>query len=1051
MAAAGTAKTHHPGGGSAKRFLALPPLTNKRPETSISNLFSNSLVRNRPLARNSNAFVAENGDLSQSSDASQESREILTSLLQTLKESNIPGPQLIRLRPESNEFCNVVGEGAQCEVLAASSKCEDLLGEQLAERNAIEISETLKGCQLVAVKRTKTVNVEDHTPQPSEDGTRTKGLRDQFEFARRDIMTLCHETFRRHRNIVKLMAWGLDLDTLEDPAGDAPRIPLLVLERANGNLSEYLQFEKLYQKDHTEFSTEQCKLCLDVGRGLEAIHNVNMTHGDLKPSNVLISQSNIGATAKLCDFGLAIEERKGEDAFIDYQGTPGWIPPETFEPLGSASLLLCDLFAYGLIVWCVARLDWESPIEGIPPKRVTERELFQRAWFDIQDARVLRQGQDTNRLLRVLRACLHVSPSLRERQPWSYLDRGRYLLVAPSADPTQNSASLFAFDVAMRFTEQLGSLSTRILQTVHVSWLPMFRTWLHPVWKCYLWLRRTFEQLCTLSLMVGGPIASLWHSKSLPPRQRAYETLFYRSYKGPDPSTHINNLDQIHGETIEVFLDDALRALSTDEPFPEQVSQPLLSFAATPTTIDIVYAAARLRSRLIKNPITGLGASSKNAVHRGFQAAQRLGITPLAWLCRGSYGRSDITGSQYWDIWRVTLEAEMDHRLRLQLIALLLQMGASPQDKISPDSTETVFRRTLQSTSEGGSYQHWHDGSLPALEKAEELKGCILVCKLFRSAAVQSNTHEARFFLTGELPDDRNIDEGGNFTTTALHEAISARCVSAVRYFLSLRFPVYVLDHQGHTPLQVAEALCQDASKNIQLKMQSDEILELIQQSIAITDVNKELRLPLGWTAKQLSSGSYVYYEVHTSSITFKVPKFSLWEERRLTLGFKSLSTLGQRFFVDIVRFVIAKNDSPDNVLVDKDYIFDDAWFLRDIVVTQARAVELPRGVYAAQAAGRLLFQVLVSNYINILLLVIPFILIGALRNWESTVLVILSSVAIVPLYSILCFAVREMAVNIPKTYRIAATAVPDSAIEFVVSAKTRHDSALKPALTIGS
>ena len=91
-----------------------------------------------------------------------------------------------------------------------------------------------------------------------------------------------------------------------------------MLERANGNLGEYLQNEIEFENDHGAFAIEQGKLCLDIGRGSEAIHKMNMTHGDLKLSNVLIYQSSsskYGATAKLCDFGLAIEEKKGRRNF----------------------------------------------------------------------------------------------------------------------------------------------------------------------------------------------------------------------------------------------------------------------------------------------------------------------------------------------------------------------------------------------------------------------------------------------------------------------------------------------------------------------------------------------------------------------------------------------------------------------------------------------------------------------------------------------------------------------------------------------------------------
>lgn len=1024
MAAAAPSQTQDSGRARAEHFSTLPPLINQRPETSIANLFPNSDVRNRPLTRKSNVRVinaSKLGQESQSSDTLYEARHILTSLLETLKESHIPGPRLIRLRPESGEFCEVVGEGAQCDVLAASTGCEDLLKAPFGDRDTTDLADTLKACQLIAVKRTKVYRDDEASHASDEDGTKTKGLRDQFEFARRDIMTLCHENFRRHRNIVKLIAWGLCLDTLEDPGGDAPRIPLLVLERANGNLSEYLQFERLYVSDHKEFATEQCKLCLDIGRGLEAIHKENMTHGDLKPSNILIFQSDIGATAKLCDFGLAIEEKSGENAFVDYHGTPGWIPPETFEPVRSASLVLCDIFAYGLIVWCVSILDWESPIEGLPPKRLIEQELYHRAWRGVQAAPITRQGQDTSRLLRVLRACLHIPPSMRERRPWLYLDRREFYTIATPADPTQSSASLLAFDAVMRVAERLSNLSNRVLDSVRVAWLPMLRSCLHSIWDLLSWPRWMFYHCKIMLSTAGRSVARLWHSKSLPPRQKAYEHVFrlhVHEVSAHDFGRRMNDLSQISRiqtrdnsyRTIHLDLESLLKALA-----PTHASNTLVRRMISPG-VDLVYAYARLRSKLESPGSVGSELQSMNAVLLGFQKAQLLGLAPLAWLCRGPFGRSEISGNQRCELWQVILETEMLPDMRLKLVALLLQMGASPQDKVSSNSTETAFRHVLLKVM-AEYYVDDYDRSFGTVQ---------LVCSLFRRAAVNSGTHEARFFLSGELPDEEDIDEGDMFSTTVLHEAISACCIRAVRYFLSLGFPIYVLDHQGQTPLQLAESLCKHSPPG----NRSEKILKLIQEIIAVTNTNEDMNLPLGWTVKRLSSGVSVYHEIHTDSVTFKAPNFSLWEERRLTLGFKKISAIGQRFLVDIVRFVIAKDDGSKNLALEKDFLFDDSWFQRDIELTEARDIEIPKVVYIAQDAGRVVFRVLVSSHLNILLLATPVIPIGVARSWHPNLLVALSSIAIVPLFSIQCFAARELAAKVSRTYRTAVTAVPESMVE---------------------
>ena len=1059
MAGAEVHRTQESWVGKSTRFPAFPALSNKRPETSISSLFPNSTIRNRPLDRRSNTLAIDNDELqavSQSSSTTQESRQILTSLLETLKESHIPGPRLVRLRPESAEFCDVIGEGAQCDVLASSAKCEALLGDPLTHGDATKLAPILKACRLIAVKRTKVIGESDASPLPSHDGTKTKGLRDQLEFARRDIMTLCHDRFRRHRNIVKLVSWGLCLDTLEDPEGDVPRIPLLVLERANGNLSEYLQYERDYEGNHEAFTTELCKVCLDIGRGLEAIHDMNMTHGDLKPSNVLVFRSSAGVTAKLCDFGLAIEERKGEDAFVDYQGTPGWIPPETSEALGSASLVLCDIFAYGLVVWCIATLEWESPIENIPPKRLTEQDLYQRAWHSVKATGVVRQGQDSYRLLRVLRACLYVSPSLRERQPWLYLDRGRYFLVAPSADPTESSASLFAFEFVLKITERLSRTSSRVAESLRDSWLSMLKPRLGPPRDLLLSLGSIFDKLAEPLILAWKTVARLWHSGSLPPRQSMYEKLFKihirhqsvedinRLMDDISPFAQIRIQDDA-SHIIQLALLDTLNALPPVQPGPGFFSAPLHK------DVNVVYSLARLRSRFARpaacSPAMHLHPDlGKNPVVLAFQKAQSLDLATLAWLCRGPCGGAEIAGSQRYELWRLILQdTDMTIQSRLQLVALILHMGASPQDTVSSSSRETAFRHVLSKVMIDSYQQSQGYNETPHV--------CNLVCEVFRSAAVRMNTPQARFFISGELPDEDDIDESGTFSTTALHEAISACCMPAVRYFLSRRFPIYVLDKQRQTPLQVAEALYRD-TQYVQLRRPANAIMQLVRQTIAVTNSNQGIQLPLGWTSGQLSSGAYVYHEVHTGSVTFKAPKFSLWGERRLTLGFNKLPELGQRFLIDVVRFVVAENENSNTLKLTRDYVFDDAWFKKDIELTKARELEIPRVVHAArlsalgmnkaekrarklfERSSRLCYLVLLSNYVNVLILALPLVPIGVALQWNSGAIVALGSLAIIPLFSVECFSVRELTAKVSKTNRSAVTTLPDSTIELTVSSR---------------
>ena len=76
--------------------------------------------------------------------------------------------------------------------------------------------------------------------------------------------------------------------------------------------------------------------------GLEAMHNNDFLHADLKPANIMI---DLNGSIKIIDFGRAV--RVGEDPSI-LLGTPAYMAPETHER--AANLIASDLYSLGLVV-----------------------------------------------------------------------------------------------------------------------------------------------------------------------------------------------------------------------------------------------------------------------------------------------------------------------------------------------------------------------------------------------------------------------------------------------------------------------------------------------------------------------------------------------------------------------------------------------------------------------------------------------------------------------------------------------------------------------------
>ena len=1065
------------------RFKTLRPLHNHPSESSIAHLFPNTSIRNRPLIGKSALNDYNTFTVSDSSTASQASRQVLHNLLETLRQNKIPGPRLIRLR---REFNNRIGDGAQCDVFAASDDLEDLLEERSSDPLDTNIERSLRACKFIAVKQTKTTDYGGDSEDPSSGANVSRGLREQLEFAQRDILTLCKERVRRHPNIVKLLAWGLCLDTLEDSKGDSPRIPLLVLERANGNLGEYLQNEIELQGDHWAFATEQCKLCLDIGRGLEAIHEMNMTHGDLKLSNILIyqgSSSKYGATAKLCDFGLAIEEKKGEEIFTDYLGTPGWIPPESDETLPASSLVLCDVFAYGLVVWCVATLNLKSPIEGLAPRSLTEHHLYHRAFDTIPRAGILRSGQDTNRILHVLRGSLDKKPLLRERQPWRYLDRAQYPLISAVIDPTRGSTSLFAFNIMMQSVEWVSAASRKYITKIQSSWVPTYRYVYGILLSNLRWL---FSWFVSRISFWGKKVTPLVHFRAPSPRQETYEKIvesYASSVRDGQPVVHTDSTDIMDDSLsatcdvsgIQKHLEDEMSSMASKyKKFGNRNNNsevPLL--ASLHKTNDrpsntrdaipenVVYALARLRSRFSlrvwdsgvpsgfmpessPRSLMNLSVRSNDRPKSSFNAVllaleSNLDVRTIAWLCKGPVGRREITSSRKFSLWRTVYEdkdSQISTFQQVQIIALLLQMGANADDCVSDVGPFTAFGRILRKL------------VVEDIKGNEQVETILLVCRLFRRSAIRSGSPQARYFFTGELPDEGDLDEAGAYLTTALHEAISACSYLAVQYLLTCQFPIYIQNRKGQTPLELAKAMASDMSRSeIEIKRESQRICDMIMQKTS--SGLGQWNLPLGWTAKTLSSGRQIYEELHTDSITFKAPTFSLWQERRLTLGFKQLASMGQSFVIDLVRFISSVPEGFDEDSPDKSFVFDDRWFRADIRDTKTGKIDSSFGVPSWLSSLRSkaplvwvtsmttdILTTLTNNYLNIMLVFLPFSLAGSFAGWPNGLIVAFSSLSSVPLYSIHRFALRQTDKYQPRYVNSTMTAISDSLIEGIVSSE---------------
>ena len=336
MACAASSSTYSPSVGSAA--------SSTLSRTPESGLYCGSLSNLHPT-KNRDAF--------------KDVRE----LLDALHTHEIPGPLLLRMQ---SEFSKRIGHGAQSFVHVPGKDYDKHLAtfpelKQLQPHDRLVVSAKIwRGC---AVKQLRF--------------DRKRGLDSQLQSALNEARCLCKYELRKSDSIVKLLGWGLCLDSLERPQLSHSRLPLLIFERAERDLGIFIQSHstyKLLEFDHLR------GLALDIGRGLQAIHASHICHGDVKLDNVLVFRPRTTDKvdpsvlvdrpfsrwhAKLCDFGSTPDARWVPSE--RYLGTNGWKAPEALQSQSSIDSQLCDIFAYGLIVWALFLGISRSPIEEVSP------------------------------------------------------------------------------------------------------------------------------------------------------------------------------------------------------------------------------------------------------------------------------------------------------------------------------------------------------------------------------------------------------------------------------------------------------------------------------------------------------------------------------------------------------------------------------------------------------------------------------------------------------------------------------------------------------------
>lgn len=182
-----------------------------------------------------------------------------------------------------------------------------------------------------------------------------------------------------HRNIVQVYSFGRVKEQ-----------PYFVMELLEGE-----RLDEMMEGGQQVSEIRALEIALDVASGLDAANQAGLTHGDIKPANILMNDHGV---AKVVDFGLAKFMEPGAE--IEVWGTPYYIAPEKARKKGEDSR--SDQYSLGGTLFHA--LAGQPPFDGPNPTKVVVAALKEETpdlrqfneWVTDKTAAVIRRMMDKN-------------------------------------------------------------------------------------------------------------------------------------------------------------------------------------------------------------------------------------------------------------------------------------------------------------------------------------------------------------------------------------------------------------------------------------------------------------------------------------------------------------------------------------------------------------------------------------------------------------------------------------------------------------------------------
>ncbi len=146
--------------------------------------------------------------------------------------------------------------------------------------------------------------------------------------------------------------------------------PFFVMELVRGvRITQYCD-------DHRLGLDQRLDLFIQVCHAIQHAHQKGIIHGDIKPSNIMVSLQDGKAVPKVIDFGIAkatearLTDRLLFTAYAQLIGTPAYMSPEQADYHGTDTDTRSDIYSLGVVLYEL--LTGTTPFE---PKRLLESGL----------------------------------------------------------------------------------------------------------------------------------------------------------------------------------------------------------------------------------------------------------------------------------------------------------------------------------------------------------------------------------------------------------------------------------------------------------------------------------------------------------------------------------------------------------------------------------------------------------------------------------------------------------------------------------------------------